>query len=206
MWGGWYHHPELMNEMLSLRGIYEASKAEAVSEVAFFIDEGAYRNIPRGNPLLSAVNNTRVALGNTGIPFDTYMVEDAKDVLEKYKFAIFSAPIPTKEGKRAIEICKSLEIPYFSSTAEKPHCSTPELRDILIKSGIHCYNTDNNVIYRGNGILGIHTKNDGETSISLPKKCRIKTILPVDMPEQVTDTISLNLPKHSTILFEITEA
>ena len=206
MWGGWYHNLEIMNEMQTLREIYEASNTRAVSEVAFFIDESAYKNIPRGNPLLSAVNNTRVAMGNTGIPFDTYMVEDAKDVLAKYKFAIFSAPISTEEGRHAVEICKSFNIPYIASTEEKPHYSTPELRDILVKSGIHCYNIDNNVIYRGNGVLGIHTQNNGETRISLPQKYRIKPLLGTDVPEQVTDTISLNLPKHSTILFEITEA
>jgi beta-galactosidase len=205
MWGGWYHSPEIMNEMQTLREIYEASNTKAVSEVAFFIDEGAYRNIPRGNPLLSAVNNTRVALGNTGIPFDTYMVEDAKDVLAKYKFAIFSAPISTEEGRHAVEICESFNIPYIASTEEKPHYSTPELRDILVKSGIHCYNTDNNVIYRGNSVLGIHTQNNGETRISLPQKYRIKPLLSTDIPEQVTDTISFTLPKHTTILFETTE-
>ena len=205
MWGGWYHSPELMNEMQTLREIYEASNTKAVSEVAFFIDEGAYKNIPRGNPLLSAVNNTRVALGNTGIPFDTYMVEDANDVLAKYKFAIFSAPISTEEGRRAVEICKTLKIPYIASTEEKPHYSTPELRDIIVKSGIHCYNTDNNVIYRGNGVLGIHTQNNGETRISLPQKYRIKPLLSTDIPEQVTDTISFTLPKHTTLLFETTE-
>ena len=205
MWGGWYHSPELMNEMQTLRKIYEASNTKAVSEVAFFIDEGAYKNIPRGNTLLSAVNNTRVAMGNTGIPFDTYMVEDAKDVLAKYKFAIFSAPISTEEGRHAVEICESFNIPYIASTEEKPHYSTPELRDIIVKSGIHCYNTDNNVIYRGNGVLGIHTQNNGETRISLPQKYRIKPLLGTDIPEQVTDTISFTIPKHTTILFETTE-
>ena len=205
MWGGWYHNLEIMNEMQTLREIYEASNTKAVSEVAFFIDEGAYKNIPRGNPLLSAVNNTRVAMGNTGIPFDTYMVEDAKDVLAKYKFAIFSAPISTEEGRSAVEICESFNIPYIASTEEQPRYSTPELRDILVKSGIHCYNTDNNVIYRGNGVLGIHTQNNGETRISLPQKYRIKPLLGADIPEQVTDTISFTLPKHTTILFETTE-
>lgn len=205
MWGGWYDCSDIMNEMKKLRKIYDDSESDSASDVAFFIDEGAYGNIPRGNPLLRAVNNTRVAMGNTGIPFDTYMVEDAEKVLSKYRFAIFPAPIPTEAGKCAVELCKSLNIPCLVSDEEKPHYSTPELRDILVKSGIHCYNTDNNVIYRGNGILAIHAQKGGETRITLPKKCRIKPLTGTAIPEEATDTITLNIPKHSTLIFVISE-
>ena len=135
-----------------------------------FIDEKAYLNNPRNSNFCHSVNITRIEMGNTGIPFDLCMVEDAEKILHKYKFAIFSAPLPSESGKNAVELCKKLNIPYLETSTEKHFYKKNELREILISNGVHCYNENNNVIYCGNGFLGIHTVNDGEVKISLPKK------------------------------------
>ncbi len=208
MWGGWYHHPGIMAELERMKGIAEASMNKnsadyPCSETVLFIDERAYANIPRGNPLIDSVNRTRVAMGNTGIPFDLCMVEDAPKVLHKYRAAIFTAPIPSECGKKAVELCKNLNVSYVQTREEKPFYDTNELRDFLVSSGVHCYNDENCVVYAGGGYLGIHSVIDGEISINLPKKYRVKSLLGVALPELETDKIIINMKKHDTAVFEL---
>ena len=124
MWGGWYHHDNIMAELQNLRCIYEKNVtpnngSSLRAEVVLFIDEKAYKNISRGNPMVHTVNHIREKLGSTGIPFDVYMVEDAQRVIEGYKVAIFTAPNPSDDGNRAIELCQQLNIPYIP--AREPH-------------------------------------------------------------------------------------
>lgn len=208
MWGGWYHSREIMSELETLRKVVcdferKSSVISLQAEVAVFIDEKAYRNFAHGTPLSDTVNNIRVAMGNTGIPFDMYMVEDAQAVLHKYKFAIFTTPKPSESGKKALDFCKISGIQYITSTEEKPFYSTNELRDILIKSGIHCYNCDNCVIYCGNGFLGVHTVSDGETKVVLPRKMKIRPFGGTQEDETESEFIAFTAPKHSTKLFEL---
>ena len=209
MWGGWYHHPEIMNELQKMLEIYDDTsnkntKHSPASEVVVFIDEKAYKNIERGNPLLNSVNHIRVKMGTTGIPFDMCMVEDAHKVIHKYKAAIFTAPVPSDEGKKAIELYEKENIPYIFADKDKVlSYTTNDLRDILIDFGVHCYNTDGCVVYCGNGILGIHTIFDGEAQISLPYKCRVTTLLGTD--NQIYDTVkfTISAQKHNTVIFKI---
>ena len=208
MWGGWYHSKEIMSELKIIKQVSSESINKNVentprTEVVLFVDEKAYRNIPHGNPLLDTVSGIRVAMGNTGIPFDMFLVEDAEKVLHKYKMAIFTSPKPTEAGKKAIELCKYSETPYITSTEEKPFFTTNELRQILIKNGIHCYNSNNCVVYCGNGFLGVHTVNDGETKVVLPHKMKIRPFGTTQEGETEAEFITFTAPKHTTKLFEL---
>jgi hypothetical protein len=142
-------------------------------------------------------------MGNTGVPFDLCMVEDAPKVIHKYHTAIFTAPIPTECGKKAVELCKNHNISVIKASEEKPYFTTDELRELLISSGIHCYNDKNNVIYVGGGYLGVHSIRDGEININLPKKYKVKALLGTDSPECETDKLSLNMKKNDTVVFEL---
>lgn len=208
MWGGWYHQKEMMDELRNMGLVYDNLKSKSTNnlpspEVVLFIDEKAYRNIQRGNSLLNSVNNLRVAMGNSGIPFDMLMVEDAPKVLHKYKAAIFTAPRPSAEGKDAVKLCKELSIPHISVEDENIYHSTNDLRDFLVASGVHCYNADSCVVYCGNGILAIHTANDTNTKLTLPRKYKIKPLSDATANEFTADEININAPKHSTIIFEL---
>ncbi len=208
MWGGWYHDERIMAEIEQMKSIAESSTNKnsadyPCSETVLFIDETAYTNIARGNPLCSSVNTTRVAMGNTGIPFDICMVEDAPKVINKYRAAIFTAPIPSECGKAAVELCKNLNISYVQTSEEKPFFGTDELRDFLVSSRVHCYNSDGCVVYVGDGFIGIHSITDGNTCINLPKKYRIKPLLGATVPECETDKITLNMGKYGTAVFEL---
>ena len=208
MWGGWYHDEDIMNLLSQMKVIYDKSKSKCIenspiAETVLFIDEKAYANIPQGNRLSDTVNHHRIKMSYSGIPFDMCLVEDAEKVINKYKCAIFTAPRPTENGKKAIELYQKSGIPYIASTEEKPFYDKNELRDFLVSSGVHCYNADGCVLYCGNGFIGIHTVADGETKIKLPKKYIIKSLLDAEKSEFETDTITITAPKHSTELFEI---
>ncbi len=207
MWGGWYHNEKIMLELSEMRNIAENSKANAdaypSADTVVFIDEKAYFNNPRCSDCCNSVNNIRVAMGNTGIPFDLCMTEDAKKVIGKYKAGIFTTPLPSDSGKEAMRLCEKMNIPYFFPEGEKIFISTDELREFLVSKGVHCYNSKNNVIYCGNGFIGIHTSAEGEVEIKLPEKYKVKALLGTSIEEQNTDVISLYMKKHDTALFEL---
>lgn len=208
MWGGWYHDERIMEEIgrmkiIAASSIHKNQKDYPHAEVVLFVDEKAYANIPYSNPLDRTVCAVRVAMGNTGIPFDIYITEDAEKVLHKYKAAIFTAPLPSESGKNAIQMCKEMNLPYITITEEKTSFSIEELRDFLIDNGVHCYNKNNNVIYAGNGYLGIHCINDGVVNISLPEKYYVKQLLGNGFSECKTDLISVKMNAYDTVLFEL---
>ncbi len=207
MWGGWYHNEEIMLEMSKMRNIAESSKEKATSypsaETVVFIDEKAYFNNPRCSDVACSVNNIRVAMGNTGIPFDLCMTEDAPKVIDKYKAAIFTTPLPSQSGKKAMTLCESYNIAYLFPEGDKIYISTPKLREFLVSKGVHCYNSDNNVVYCGGGYVGIHTSREGEVEIKLPEKYKVKSLLGTNLEEWETDVISLYMKKHDTALFEL---
>ena len=208
MWGGWYHDEKIMSRMKKMKDIAEASKEKDAelypsAQTVMFIDEKAYTNNPRGSRLCHSVNWMRMAMGNTGIPFDLCLVEDAEKVLHKYKAAIFTAPLPTEEGKKAVEICEKMNVPYIQTSEEKLSFSTEELRVFLASKDVHCYNDKGNVIYCGNGFVGIHSADEGEMKISLPKKFKVKPLLEINLDECETDEITVYMSKHHTAVFEL---
>ncbi len=208
MWGGWYEDKEIMEDLKKMKEIAESSENKnsdnfPEAEVVMFIDEKAYLNNPRQSEFCHSVNITRIEMGNTGIPFDLCMVEDAEKILHKYKVAIFTAPLPSGSGKNAVELCKKMNIPHLETTTEKPFFKKNELREILISNGIHCYNAQDNIIYCGNGFLGIHASNDGEVKITLPEKYKVKSLFGTDLPDCETDIITLNMAKYDTAVFEL---
>lgn len=208
MWGGWYHDADIMAELERMKAAAESSKEKnsadyPCAQAVLFIDEKAYLNNPRGSHLCHSVNITRTATGNTGIPFDLCMVEDAEKVLHKYRAAIFAAPIPSDSGKSAVKICEKLNIPYIQASKETPFYSETELRSFLVSSGVHCYNADGNVVCCGEGFLSIHTVNSGEVKITLPAKYTVRPLLGADFSERETDVILLDMKKHGTAVFEL---
>ena len=75
----------------------------------------------------------------------------------------------------------------------------------MVSLGVHCYNDNADVFYCGNGFIGIHKVDDGETKIKLPKKHKIHHLLGAEKSEFETDTIIVTGPKHSTNFYEIME-
>ena len=208
MWGGWYHDRQILTELERMRQITEAAMSKATAglpsaETVLFIDEKAYANNVRGTALIDSVNRIRVAMGNTGIPFQQCMVEDAAEVLPHCRAAIFTAPLPSEAGEAAMELCKKRKIPYLHSTVSKSAFSTSKLRDFLTASGVHCYNSDGCVVYCGNGYLGVHCVFSGEVRIALPKQCTVKPLLGSGVVSLENNILTVTMKKHDTALFEL---
>ena len=208
MWGGWYEDHAIEQDLKKMKTIADSSVNKNTdclpqAETVMFIDERAYLNNPRRSELCHTVNRTRIEMGNTGIPYDLCMVEDAEKVLHKYKAAIFPAALPSKWGNYALGLCKRLNVPYLQADTVKLSFDKHELRDFLIKNGVHCYNAENNVIYCGNGFLGIHAVNDGEIKIDLPKEMTVKPLFGAELKETKTRFIILNMKKYDTAIFEL---
>jgi beta-galactosidase len=208
MWGGWYHSESIMSELKKMKRVFETLKDKKTenclkTETVLFIDEKAYLNNPRGSEFCHSVNIMRMAMGNTGIPYDIYMVEDAKGVVKNYKTAIFPAPLSSENGKKAARLCEKLGVPYLATTKEKLWYSTDEIREFLVSNGVHCYNSDGNVIYCGNSFLGVHAKNDGELKITLPKLCKIKPLQSSENMKIEANEIVFNMKRYETVLLEL---
>lgn len=211
MWGGWYHDSEIMSEIKEMKIIADKSTGKVANsfpcaETVMFIDEKAYLNNPIGSHLCHSVNITRIEMGNTGIPFDLCMVEDAEKVIHRYRAAIFTAPIPSEDGKHAVKKCEELDIPFISTNTEKSYYTKNELRNFLTQNGVHCYNDDGSVIYCGEGFIGIHAHDDGNFKISLPEKFRITPVFADKNYENETDMLDVNMKKHETFIWEFKEA
>ena len=208
MWGGWYHDESIMSDMEKMKNICERAKdkkreAYPTAQTVMFIDEKAYLNIARGSNLCHSVNIMRIEMGNTGIPFDLCMVEDAEKVIGRYRAAVFSAPIPSGSGRKAVEICEKHNVPYIRTSDEKPYYTKNELRDFLVLNGVHCFNPDGNVIYCSEGFLGIHSAEDGKAKITLPSEYTVRPLFGADFNECRTNEITVDTERHGTAVFEL---
>ena len=207
MWGGWYHDPLLMNELAKMKKhvdeYLDAPAVTSASEVILFADETGYANHLCDSDIMWGVINIRSnALGNAGAPYDSFCVEDAEAVLDNYKAAIFPYALPSKNAKRAMALCEEKGIPYLTASPQKITFSTDEIREFYRLSGVHVYNETGDVIYVGNGFLGIHAASEGKKTIRLPQKHKIKAIFGAKLCG-TTDTIEIELSKFATAFFEI---
>lgn len=207
MWGGWYHDPLLMKELACMRTIYEksfhANKSHISPEVIFLVDERGTSNLLIDSPHFEGMIKTRTAMGGTGVPYDSYLVEDANDVIKNYKAAVFLMPIPSEDGLRAMELCKKFGIPFISTTAEQCELTVGELRAFYEKNGVHLYAEAQNVVYLGNGYIGLHSASEGKKILYLPTSCSVTPVFGVDMLSHVTDRIEFTLKENATALFEL---
>ena len=205
MWGGWYNDPFLMNELISMRKLYENGVAdckEAISpDVVLFADERGYANLFSASPHLNGIKNTRIAMGNTGVPYDSCMVEDADAILKNYRAAVFLMPIPSKAGKYAMELCDKMQVPYLTATANHLELTTEELQSFYKSNGVHFYTHENDVVYLGNGYIGLHSAVGGVKRLYLPCAHTVSSVFGTDFPTKTTDVIEFMLKENATALF-----
>ena len=209
MWGGWYNDPTLMDELLKMKKLYDkkpTNKDRILSpDVVFFADEQGYSNLFSQSPHLKGITKTRTAMGNTGAPYDSCMVEDADELLKNYKAAVFVMPIPSEAGKHAIALCEKMGIPYLTATADHYELTVDELREFYKANGIHFYTEEKDVVYVGNGYIGLHSVVGGTKRLHLPRAYTVSSIFGVELPAQTTDCIEFTLKENATALFAISQ-
>jgi beta-galactosidase len=207
MWGGWFADSVLMNEIAEMKKIYDTgltSNEDMLSaEVVFFADEESYANVFSGSPQISGIFGSRIAIGKSGVPYDTCAVGDAKEILGKYKAAIFPFPIPSESGERAMKLCEEMGIPYIRATAEHPTLDLDEIRKFLEGSGVNLYAPMGEVVYAGCGYIGLHSSVGGKKELKLPRKMKVSAVFGAEYKEQVADRILFELPENATALFKI---
>lgn len=207
MWGGWYDHPLMMDALKSMKTIYDkglsCTKAQPSAEVAFFADEQCYPVNMGGSPQLNAIKETRTAMGNTGAPYDSCMVEDAEQILKNYKAAVFPFAVPSEVGERAMALCERLGIPYLRATEEHFELTKEEIRNFLKASGVHIYNENYDVVYAGCGYVALHSKFQGKKALTLPQKLKVTPIFGAEDVTVCENVISFDLAENGTALFEV---
>ena len=124
-------------------------------------------------------------------------------LLSRYKAAIFPFCVPSEAGKKAIALCESLGIPYLIAPPEKATLSTKELRAFLEESGVHLYADAPDVVYLGNGYIGLHSAEGGKKMLRLPRPMRVSAVYGSDFSETVTDRIAFDLEENGTALFAL---
>jgi beta-galactosidase len=207
MWGGWYRDPLLMAQLAEMKQIYDripiAGSAALASEVVFFADEQSYANKRMPSSMQKTIKFSRIAMGKAGVPYDSCMVEDAEAVLGNYKAAVFPVPTPSEAGMRAMALCRQKGIPYLTATQTHLELTTGEIRRFLADSGVHLYTEENDVVYAGNGYLGLHSTVGGTKTLKLPGSFRICPVFGAETFEQVTDTLVFDLQENGTALFSV---
>ena len=207
MWGGWYHDPLLMSELIHMRKLYEKERspheASLSPSVVFFADECGYSNLFSGSPHLRGITNTRTAMGHTGVPYDSCMVEDAESVLKRYQAAIFPFPLPSEAGKHAMALCEKMGIPYLTATADHYELTVDEIREFYKANGIHFYTDEKDVVYVGNGYIGLHSAVGGKKVLRLPRAHTVSPVFGSDLSPITTDTIEFTLEENATALFSV---
>ena len=209
MWGGWFADPMLMEALTDMRRIQEdllvSTGVDFPLRVAVFADERAYANLYDDHGISRAVTENRIAMGNAGVPYAIYLAEEGEGVLCDLDAAIFLAPVPSEAGDRMMARCRERGIPYLTATAEHPVLSVGEIVSFLKAAGVRPYIETDDVLYVGNGFLGLHAKEAGEKKISLPTVCCVTPVFGTETPEAVTDTVILSMKKFETVLFRLTE-
>ncbi|MBQ9084959.1 MAG: hypothetical protein IJY24_04805 [Clostridia bacterium] len=209
MWGGWYDDAALMKELLYMHKIYESDLSRGGSfpsaEVVFFADESGYSRLFSSSPQLGGIADSRTAMGNTGVPFDTFGVEDAERILANYKAAVFPMPVASERGSEAMELCEKMGIPYLSATTDRYSLTVEELKSFFRASGVHLYTERADVVYLGQGYIGLHSAEGGSKRLSLPERYTVSSVFGAEIPKAATDTVDFELEENSTALFCISK-
>lgn len=205
MFGGWYDDPVLMEQFRMFLQIMKDAQAPAEvalpTDVVFFADELAHANICLESPARRATVDTRLAMGNTGVPYDACMVEDAPAVLHRYKAAVFVSPIPSEAGRKAMALCRELGIPYLTATAEHHTLTTEEIAAFLQGTAAHFYVEPGDVVYAGNGYLAIHAATAGKKRLRLPVACQVQQLFGPEYTLEADGALVLDMPQFATALF-----
>ncbi len=208
MWGGWYAHPSYMREAKKCLQLYKTLKPEQHTfkpEIAIFADGELYQRQMIGSPLYRAPSDLRNAFGNSGIPYEIYLLRDFEKHYRQYKAVAFPIPIMSKQLEKAIELCKEANIPYLIVDDEHPSYTSKDIRAFAKKANVFTFCETDDVVYVGNGLLGIHAASKGTKTIRLPKKSVLKDVYS-RKKAFTADIIELDMDEFETRLFTIQDA
>ncbi len=205
MWGGWYDNPRYMAEAKRCHKLFENhdyTQYNYKPEIAVFVDGKIYQYQGMSHKSCRSQTEIRNSLGNSGIAFDLFLLDDFKAKYKDYKAVIFPFAIDTAASLKAKKLCEEAGIPTLCSSMEKWEFTPAELREFADNSGVHVFCDTDDVINFGNSLLAIHSASAGEKKIKLPVVSVVKNICS-NNEAFVSDEITLKMKKHQTVIFTL---
>ena len=206
MFGGWYDDLALMAEIGLSRNVYDAWGKDAYDfpvQIALFIDEKLFSRLGLKHPYRRFACDMHEAIGRIGAPIHYYLVSDCEKIdwaSGQYKAALFMAPEMSEDIAKAMVVTKECGI---ASLAVREPLTAGQFRDFLAKSGAHILCESDDVVYFGNGYLGLHAATAGEKNIHLPIRLRCTDLTNGLMQE--TNCLIGDYKEFETKLFSVEE-
>jgi DNA-binding CsgD family transcriptional regulator len=110
---------------------------------------------------------------------------------------------PSDAGKRAMELCEKLEIPYLTVDPIKCSLTTDEITAFYKESGVHIYTDEGDVVYMGNGFIALHSAKSGKKTLNLTHPLTLIPVFGSDIEVKRCKTLTLDLSENNTALFKI---
>ena len=98
-------------------------------------------------------------------------------------------------------LCNQYCIPYISATEDHFELTVEEIREFYKSHNVHFYTNNNDVVYLGNGYIGLHSAEGGKKELRLPRPMRVRAVYGTEFSETVTDRIEFDLEENGTALF-----
>lgn len=199
MWGGWYDDPTymgLMNDFLRISESAAEKPLGSVSEIAVFVDEGAFKHVSDNDIGRKVVNYAKEVIGKIGAPYDSYLASDYGRVKDRYRAVILLDPYRTPLVDAILADTAQRGIGCLTVNIDNHDVTPRELRDFCRDCGVHLYSEKDTVIYACESYLFVHTCSAGTPDLKLPDGKKLLPLL--DTPSHDTP-----LPAHCSALFEI---
>lgn len=172
MWGGWFADPtykSMLTSFLEITKQADKKKMGSVSELAVFIDEGAFK-YPEGTSCgPGTAYLIREALGKIGTPYDCFLASDFDSVKDKYKAYILLEPCKTQLSEYIKADADNSDKGCFVVDKDSYKVTTDTLRQLCRDNGIHLYCDRDAVIYANESYLFVHTCSEGKLDINMPE-------------------------------------
>ena len=206
MWGGWYDSPAMMKELGEYLNITKMFMKDLIykipAECALWIDEAAFAYADPSKEH-SLAKQSRVNVGQCGVPFDFYEIGDFSDRGSLYKANVFVVHAETSAVTKAVEVCHKRGIPVMIMHPDEVP-STDEIRKFCVFAGAHCYCSSGDAIHIAPHFAAIHAASDGPKKIRLKHTLRIIPLLDSGN-EFVSDVIRIEMKTGETKLFSLEE-
>lgn len=208
MWGGWYDHPLLREEMarypgLAARSVQDPDR-QSVSELAVFIDEKACARSgypAAGDPVRMIAYENRIPLGYAGVPYDVYDVRDFDAVHTRYKAAVFLIPWATEAMADVVDAWRASDRPFIISDSDHPDLTPAEISALCREAGCHLYAAPGDVLYASAHWVLLHAAFAGEKTVRLPGGRLVTDCISGE--RRVTDTLTFTAAEYETRLFRL---
>ena len=206
MWGGWYDSPAMMKELGEYLNIAKMFMNDPIcklpAECALWIDETAFAYADPAKEHYLA-KQSRVNVGQCGVPFDFYEIGDFSDRGSLYKANVFVVHAETPAVKKSVDVCHEKGIPVMIMRPDEVP-SIDEVRQFCMLAGAHCYCSSGDAVHIAPHFAAIHAASDGVKEIRLKHAHRVVPLLDSG-DEFVSDVIHVEMKTGETKLYRLEE-